>query len=632
MKLGFLLQITQDGNPSDGFSVNKNELWANRVISDVRTAIKLNNYYGTEKVVYLVQFLGSIGYLICVIKASPEGSHRPDDNTAAWVFFPADIEISVDQTINILKIVEEAISQKKRTDYERLEELFSQEYNKKDILFSAVSTISSKKGSVYAIRYYNGDFTLNELLGLALAQQEYGNYQGVILVDKSLNITHISQNELNFEPQKISVFNPLSPIDGFQPCILSQNNQYRPFDKSIEVPSGTQITVYWVRNGYGVIMKSFPAQGGPECPTSAKINQSEYRILIPKKLFYVTDNNGLPISQFEVRINHQLMDGESMEITESHYQRGIDISITSKGYAEWRKSKVHPYLDRRMDVHLSKRLYHYEFKIPICQDKKETSNDATISIETYHKLKSSPIKGYIAYDRIQEGEGHYNRLYWDDHWLTKFKYVAYGFISCIFVLLMYAGCSVLENYEFQLGWPPIKEASHPQPKDWAQNVNESPANTDFANAVNYLESNDIWHKDSLDGYETTRGLFEELNSFNVSALEQRSSELIKGSEKLSDLVSTLRKYIDDQKNPRIGKENNGGNYNSSDDNIINVGNYKKWLSEEHSPYVAPTVPVDKTKGQKSKITGEKKETSTVNVSTESGQQSQSGTKRGKLPQ
>lgn len=631
MKLGLIIKITNEGVPGETFSINKDEGWA-RYTEDVRTPIKeLINFDGTEKVAYLVKFLGKDGYLICIIKARPEGSGRANDNTAAWIHIPAIVDIPSSVICNILKDVENAISGEKGTNFEQLKTLFAQEYSTKDVLLSAVEAIVSKSDSFYAVRYYNGDFTLNELLGPSIAQQEYGKYKGIMFVDKKQGIEHNSKYELTFEPQRICRYEPPTLIDGFTPC-FPLRDKYQPFNKTIEIPENSQVTIHWVKNGYAVIRKSFLAGESFQYPDSIKISPNEYKIIVKRDHFHIYNPNNAPVQNPEIIINGVLMDGDSMEISESVYNEGVCLHIRAKGLADYNEKEK---LTRNMRIFMKHKYYHYDFEIPL-YDGEEKIGKAPFFIETHHKLKHCPIKGYMTSDYSITDRGT-NKLYIEDGWKTKIKYFLSGVVSTIAVLLLIAAYNALDSYEFQFRWPPIKEIKHTQASNiWEQNNDQGQstesANTDLTDAVKYLSNNEAWHKDSLNLYEATRGLFEELNSFDVSALEQRSSELINGSEKLSDLVSTLRKYIDDQKNPHIGKENNGGNYNSSDDNIINVGNYKKWLSEEHSPYVAPTDPVDKTKGQKSKITGEKKETSTVNVSTESGQQSQSGTKRGRLPQ
>ena len=589
MKLGFVLKIT-NGGESEARSINKQESWA-RYATDARSAIKeLTNYDGTEKIAYLVKFLGSLGYLFSVIKARPEGSGRPNDNTAAWIYIPANVDISSDETINVLKTVEEAISEKKGTDYEKLERLFNQEYETNDILISAVGTINSNESSTYAVRYYNGDYTLRELIGRYIAQQEYGKYKGILLVDKTQSISHTAIMELDFEPKQICIYNPLHPIDGFTPCFLSQN-QYRPFNKAIEVPAGTPVTIYWVKNGYSVVKKSFLAQDGPTCPETARINQNDYKVIIPKKLFYVTDNNGIPVKQFDVWINYQLMDGDSMEVSESLYNQGLVISIKAKGFAEWRRADVHPQLNRALDIRLSKQVFQYDFTIPVYIDGKDTHNDAVVHVETYYRLKSSPIKGYVAYDGIQEGEGRINRLELDDSLTSKLKYMLYGVALCLFALLLYAGCSALDNYEFNLGWPPFKEVkSHKNRSNDNANLqqgSEGENNSDNTDielmaAIGYLDNNTVWIKDSLESNQYTQGLFDEMNNFNSQQIIARFNERLSKSIKLQEVKNALEDNSLKGFNPRLGKEDNNGKYNPEGDNKISIPKYIEWLSDQHS--------------------------------------------------
>lgn len=588
MKLGLVIKIT-NGGESEGFSINKNDSWAHYA-TDARSAIKeLSNFDASEKTVYLLKFLGTLGYLLCVIKARPEGSGRPNDNTAAWVHVPSNARISSEETINILKNVEQAISEKKKTNEAQLIDLFNREYETDDVLISAVGTIASKQDSSYGIRYYNGDFLLNELLGPYVAQQEYGKYKGIILIDQKQGILHNSNTELIFEPKKILRFNPVETIDGFTAYFKSQT-QFVPFSKSIEVPDGTSLSLFWRRKNYAIIQKTFIAKGGPTLPNDALIRPVDYKVLIPKNIFFVTDNNNIPIKEFDVSINFQWMEGEFMEISEASYQQGLTITVKSKGYSDWQKYNFHLQLDRQQPIMLVKRMYHYEFSIPVYDGDKDTKNDAILTVETHRKISSSPIKGYTTYgDRIQEGEGHVNRLFVDDRWLSKIKYMAYGFASCVLVLLLYAGCSALENYEFQLDWPPFKKVSQQHAEKWNNNDNnQDEAGTDnvpvdsLTLAINYLNNNEVWNKDSLETYPATRELFDDLNDFHSSNVDSKYNPQLRTSSRFEQVRKALIDNFNKGYNPRIGKEANDGKYNPANDKKISVPNYLDWLSKDHS--------------------------------------------------
>ena len=597
MKIGLVIKIT-NGGVSEALSINKEDNWA-RFTDDVRPAINvLNNFDGTGKSILLVKFLGNLGYLLALIKSRPEGSGRGGDNTAAWIHIPATCDISNTEIVSVLHNVETAISASKGIDTEILNQVFNIDYNANDVLLSAAGTIASKNDADYAVRYYNKDYTLKELLGISIAQQEYSNYKGIYFIDANDGITS-SCKELNFEPKKICSFPPIKSIDGFTACFLSQGN-YVPYNKSIEVPEGTKITIHWVKNGYSPIIKSFVAQDNDTCLRSLAIGPNEYYIIVPRSAFRVSSSNGSPIANFDIRINNKLMDGDSMEVSEASFKQGVLLSVHAKGYSEWRETNVH--LQSNMDIRLQKRVYHYEFAIP-AHVGEHRLDDALVIIETHHRLTESPIEGYTSEYQISEGEGHVNRIFYNNGLLFKLKYIGIGVASCVLAILLWAGWQALDNYEFTLGWPPFKEVKQ-QPQTLWEDPKEDPVseteNTDSINAVAYLNGNTTWHKDSLDKYNATRGMFEELNEFKKEDINRRAEKL-GNVQRLADIINA---YVNTSAyDHRTGKEANNGNYNSPTDKGISVDNYIKWISTQHSAVVNNPAPESNPKPQKSQITG-----------------------------
>lgn len=599
MKIGLVIKIT-NGGVSEALSINKEDNWA-RFTDDVRPAINvLNNFDGTGKSILLVKFLGNLGYLLALIKSRPEGSGRGGDNTAAWIHIPATCDISNTEIVSVLQNVETAISASKGIDTEILNQVFNIDYNVNDVLLSAAGTIVSKNDADYAVRYYNKDYTLKELLGISIAQQEYSNYKGIYFIDANNGITS-SCKELNFEPKKICSFPPIDSIDGFTACFLSQGN-YVPYNKSIEVPEGTKITIYWVKKGYTPIVKSFIAQDSNSYLRSLAISPNEYYIIVPRSAFRVSSSNGNPIANFDIRINNKLMDGDSMEVSEAAFKQGVLLSVHARGYSELRETNVH--LQPNMDIRLQKRVYHYEFAIPT-HIGEHRLDDALVIIETHHRLTESPIEGYTSEYQISEGEGHVNRIFYNNGLLFKLKYIGIGVASCIFAILLWAGWQALDNYEFNLGWPPFKEVKQQSQTPW-EDPKEDPVaeteNTDSINAIAYLNGNTTWHKDSLDKYDATRGLFEELNEFKENDITRRT-EKVGNVQRLADVINAYANTT--AYDHHVGKEANNGNYNSPTDKGISVDNYIKWISIQHSAVVTNPEPVSKPKNQKSPITGKK---------------------------
>ena len=605
MKLGLVIKIT-NGGVAEAMSINKDESWTRYIPNDVRLEINvLENYDGTEKTVYLAKFLGAAGYLIALVKSAPKGSTnwRNWDNTTAWIHVPATCDISNTEIVSVLQNVETAISASKGIDTEILNQVFNIDYNVNDVLLSAAGTIVSKNNADYAVRYYNKDYTLKELLGISIAQQEYSNYKGIYFIDANDGITS-SCKELNFEPKKICSFPPVKSIDGFTACVLLQGN-YVPYNKSIEVPEGTKITIHWVKNGYSPIIKSFVAQDNDSYLRSLAIRPNEYYIIVSRNAFRVSSSNGSPISNFDIRINNKLMDGDSMEVSEAAFKQGVRLSVHARDYSEFRETNVH--LQPNMNIRLQKRVYHYEFAIPTHVGKHRL-DDALVIIETHHRLTESPIEGYTSDDQISEGEGHVNRIFYKNGLLFKLKYIGIGVASCIFAILLWAGWQALDNYEFNLGWPPFKEVKQQPQTPWNDPKDDQVAeteNTDSINAVAYLNGNTTWHKDSLDKYDATRGMFEELNEFKKEDINRRTEKL-GNVQRLADIIKA---YVNTSAyDHHIGKEANNGNYNSPTDKGISVANYIEWISTQHQAVVKKTESVTTTKPQRSHITGK---TSTI---------------------
>ena len=381
MKLGLVIKIT-NGGVAEAMSINKDESWARYIPNDVRLDINvLENYDGTEKSVYLAKFIGAAGYLIALIKSAPKGSTnwRNWDNTTAWIHVPATCDISNSEIVSVLQNVETAISASKGIDTEILNQVFTFNYNTNDVLISAAGTIVSRTDANYAVRYYNKDYTLKELLGASIAQQEYSNYKGVFFINANDDISS-NCKELNFEPRKICSFQPINSIDGFNACFLQPQGNYIPFDKSIEVPAGTKITIHWIKKGYSPIVKSFVAQDDDSYRRTLAIGPNEYFIIVPRNAFKVSTVDGFPISKFEIKINNKLMDGNSMEIPEAAIKQGVLLSVKAKGFSEWKKKDVQ--LRGNLNIELQKRVYHYEFVIPAYAGEHRL-DDVLISIESH---------------------------------------------------------------------------------------------------------------------------------------------------------------------------------------------------------------------------------------------------------
>ena len=511
MKLGLILKIT-NGGEAEAFSINKQEAWA-RFASDVRSAIKeLQGFDGSGKIVFLLRFLGKEGFLLSVIKARPEGSGRPNDNTTAWIFVPSSVEITAQEMELVLAQVSEAISERNGINKDILNETFKKEYPSKDVLIPAIGTIVSKAEGYFALRYYNSDYTLEEILGEHLAQTEYEEYKGVFLVDKKSGITSVSGKVLNFEPKSYDIIEPLS-ADGFVATIHTSSG-FVKCDKKIEVPGGKKISIEWSKRNYAPIVKTFIARGGNT--TKLEINDSDKKIRIQRSWFVVRNPEGVAIPNARVYINHQLMTSDYLDVPESSLAHEISVEVKADGYEG--RNVVFKEI-QTINIVLPHRTYNYEYYVPIYDGEKHICK-AKLTFSAKQEINKSPLKGY-------EIKRERKELVYRVRFMPKFKNFAYGFMLCLSLILLYAGVQAMDDYEFQLGWPPIKHEVQQNSTDSYETSEGGDANTNDSltrQAVNYLDTHTTWNKDSLEYNKITRGLFDELNEFKVDDIKRRFEE------------------------------------------------------------------------------------------------------------
>lgn len=596
MKLGLILKIT-NGGEAETFSINKQEAWA-RFASDARSAIKeLQGFDESDKTVFLLKFLGRDGYLLSVVKARPEGSGRPNDNTAAWIFVPSSVEITALEMELVLTQVSDAISENKGINKDKLNEIFNKEYSSKNVLIPAIGTIVSNAEGSFALRYYNSDYTLEEILGEHLAQTEYAKYKGVFLVDKKSGITHLSDHVLNFEPRPFIRISPLKSVDGFVAGFPTASG-FVKFDREIEIPTGKKISIEWRKENYAPVVKNFTA--GLDNTQKLEINDSDKKIRIQRSWFDVRDFRGVSVPKAQISINHQLMTGNFMDIPESLLALGISLDVNANGYEDFHEMLKE--LSARK-IELQRRVYNSEYNVPIYDGEKYVC-DAKLTFSAKQKISKSPLKGY-------EVEGRNNLVYCVG-FMSKLKPFAYGFISCLMLILLYVGVQAMEEYEFQFGWPPFKhvEVHQNTTDDDEMNGDEIDVNANDSlmnKAVKYLDTHKSWNKDSLEGNEITRSLFDELNEFKVDDIKGRFEDKLRSSKNLQKVVQALLDNRDKGIDPHEGKSPNGGNYNKPTDNIINIDNYIKYLSVSHAPeeLADDLIEISTTQktSKKSKITG-----------------------------
>mgnify|MGYP000422464394 FL=1 len=451
MKLGFILKTTNSGD-GEAFSINKEESWA-KYATEVRSYIKeLHNFDGTSKTVILVRFHGSDGYMISIIKARPDGSGRENDNTAAWIHFPAKIKISAKEVCSIIQLVVEELSARKSINRLRLEEAFNKQYDSKNTLFTAVEFITSNKDGNIGYRYFGErcDYQLYEYLGDSIGQIGYKGYKGIFFIDHSSGIT-IDKQEIRTPIKKICALNIPNVNNGFKVYIGN-----KPFSSPIEIPEDAKVSVVLKKNGYADIKKEISVSN-----PNISIEPKEYRRCIQKAWFhaYDSENKESLTSKISIKVDGQYFNDGVLYVAEK-LDNHHNVEIQCNGYEPYKDNiEIN---DNIPAIALNAKEYEETFILPK-QDGNGLDANATIIIKTKKNFQSMPLKGYTV-----EGDKF---LCYNNNIVLKIKWFFIGFISLFVIGALYQGYVAIDeffdNHEFQLGLPFIVEKHHYCPKKFS---------------------------------------------------------------------------------------------------------------------------------------------------------------------
>lgn len=556
-KLGIVIQAANQGN-QEIFQSNKEQSWANS-IHELRKPMNGLTFSkdDTEPAIY-VEFLGEKGYLLALVFSDRV---RDADNATVWVHVPAACNISSAETVEVIERIKEVAKTGNFKSNPIFDEIADKTYQDKGVLVPAVSTIcSAPKASKYGVRRLS-NFTLKELFGNNIAQHEYAKYKGIFLLNQSVGFGNDFE-ELGAELKKVRTLQAPKSQEGFEPYIVVAREDV-PFTKAVEYPDGADVCIKWKKEGYKSISKKAKVTDKEEdFQNSIKIDAKEdiYKEVHCDNI-KVYGSDGSPIDNFKVLLNRLPQNRTLYVPTRGECQ----ITIKADEYED--KDVTLKGLTSDKGIKLEKKLHHYRFAL-------EGSKEEYI-LTTQRRLTKSPIKGYSADDDISEKD--VNHLSYGAI-LQKIMYFGIGFGACLLAVGLYVGWNVfVMDREFKF--------VDKQAAGVTATQDEDDTLTDTQKALNYLQNNDTWHKDSLDRFDATHGLFDELNEFEVNKIKDRNATL--NNDKLGKIVEALEQIPADS---RPGTHD--GKYNTKDDKQININNYINSITNTATPQsqTTPSVP------------------------------------------
>lgn len=539
-KLGI---IVKNSTVKTIFERNAEQSWSKATGNDMATPMNKLTFSSndTEPAIY-VKFLGMEGYLLALVFAN-SGATRSGSYFTVWVHVPAACNISNAETIRVIEQIKEVAKTGNFKSNPIFDEIAGNTYQDKGVLLPAVSTIcSDPNASKYGVRRLP-DFTLQELLGNNIAQHEYAKYKGIFLLNQSVGFGNDFE-KLGAEIKEVRTLQAPKTQEGFKPYIVVAG-QTELFTKAVEFPDGADVCIKWKKEGYKSISKKAKVTDKEEdFQNSIKIDAKEdiYKEVHCDNI-KVYGSDGSPIANFEVWLNRLPENRKTFYVPA---RRDCQITIKADEYED--KDVTLKELTSDKGIKLEKKLHHYRFAL-------EGSKEEYI-LTTQRRLTKSPIKGYSADDDISEK--YVNNLSYDGI-LQKIMYFGIGLGACLLAVGLYVGWNVFVM-DREPKFVDKQEAGQTATQD------EDDTLTDTQKALNYLQNNDTWHKDSLDRFDATHGLFDELNEFKIDKIKDKNDTL--NNDKLAKIVEALEEIPADS---RPGTHD--GKYNAKDDKQININNY-----------------------------------------------------------
>lgn len=588
MKLGIIIKITSLGGENEHSSFNKNSEWS-KYASNARAYIEdsLEGFDGSSKATIFIKLIKNIGYIICLVKARPEGSGRPNDHTAAWIHIPAVVDISGEEIIQILEHVKNAISAPRKIDTELLDNVFNKPYPIKDIQASTLTQLSSKDEGEIVVRFYGEgtSYELNNLLGNNIAQIEYNGCKALFLIDNTSGITPVANKAkiITAPIRKIcKIHPPLKNDKDFIPYINFDKGG-KLFSKPIEIPEGLTFNILWKKIGYQDVVKpytvSFDDNNKP--PSGVDLAENDYNLLIKRSIFRILDNKNRQVDECLISIEGKPLNQKETPLPALWFEKEVEVKVEKQGYKSY-SDKINIKEQNFHIIKLDNIIYTYEFKIPAYNDKGEDERldeEAKIVITTKENLKESPIKGYklnkqifLYADKVYRGD-----LKYDENKDKKLKRKSFmegfivSFITCLIIVSGIIFWREKNNYESKFGWPLIvKVQQHQEPID----TEEQNLEKNVTLAIKYLDENNEWKKDSLDKYYN--GLYDDMINLKFVKIKDEWHKKLLKSIKFQEIVTVATT------NQKI-EWDTSNNKNKDDfivnDSTINIEKYIEWIKD-----------------------------------------------------
>lgn len=486
----------------------------------------------------------------CILRVACSNSGR-NDYMVASIYIPKDVIIPGKKLSDLLtKITKELFAGAKNKDL--FQTLFSQEYE----CDTTVQNVNLVQGDKFGFRFYGGYYELYEILD-NLYQVYYKDYKCICLIKENSNLTCEKGEDLT-KKELSPLFKIPSPEhkDGFVPYING-----KVFDSPMYVSKGEIIEITWKKNDYEPIRIRTEVNEGF---TYIEPTENQYRRLIPYEAVRVVDEWKQPIEEYKLSINqHAVNTGETIPVSEAALNN-VRIDIYADGY-DSKEEIVDFTKDKTKIIQLSKVTYEYKLAIPL------DNKDSFIELEpiiTHKELKKSPIKGY----KPKKGRFIQKKITYLKYYpYNKFFWIQVAVVLSVVLILGVAlgawGWNKYKTEELRIENSSLKSDIEQLKSKGGYNYdsenteeNTIEQENDVAKVIEYLDNNNVWNREKMEGFSQIKGLWDAINTHDFGKILELENTL-KDSKRFKNLISAIR----DNKNKKFTT-----NYNKDNDFDITI--------------------------------------------------------------
>lgn len=566
-QLGFAIKIAS-GGASNVIECNKGS-WISKIV-DIRDYQKLfNGLSGTGKFMTFLSF-DEDG---CFLVQFRTITGRDNDFLSGWIYIPNEIEITGADIVHANIYVRQILGQSSISEtQDEIKNFFAKEYPTKVIPTKNIVSLGDNLGYRKL-----GYFSMEEILNSDIYQEYYNGCKAIFLLDDN-NVTISDEYAARFidftnrEIEKYCVLMPptketLHPF-GYDTQIVDAKGCL--FDVPLRKRQGETVQLYATRKGFEnmSLRKIEINESVVKFPLYPAV---EWRKRINASMFHIVNRDGKIIKNAAVKVCGRNITREDAIISETEAKHA-SVIITANGYIDYFETKN--VLNTPIEITMHRKEKSISYVIVMSNGK-----------EANMTLVSKDLNGEIPLVGYSEEFGRDNKVKLVPSYWYKWRQRLFGFAMCLIVLFLIGGYFAMDawidSHEFCWGIPPWKEIKKASNEGKCTDDNkDSTSETVSVAAISYLDNNTTWHKDSLDHYKETKGLFDALNDFDFSKIQEYEFILYE-SKKFKQITNTIKGMKSDDYDFHAGKETNDGKYNKASDKGINIDNYIKWISESH---------------------------------------------------